>query len=55
VTIQTNHIYSTLSGNQQEECDREGEYANIRHYWLGAVIDEKDDGAIMVRYLNQKS
>jgi len=35
--------------NQQKECDREGEYANIRHYWSGLFIDDKDDGTVMVR------
>jgi len=43
------YLCSTVAGDQERECDREGEYANIRHYWSGDLDDDKDDGSDVVR------
>jgi len=45
----SNDLYNNTAGDQQEECDREGEYANIRHYWAGALGIAKREGTVMVR------
>jgi len=37
------------AGGQQEECNLEGEYANIRHYWYEPNTLYKKEGTVMVR------